>query len=322
MLMKGNSARLLTVRLFLVWFCAAGLCPGAARGPQKTATQTGEVPGRERTTALDTYVHAADTNYAFHLVASIPSQGYTAFVLEMTSQAWLTTNEVDRPVWTHWLTIIKPNGATNSTGLLFISGGANNGGPPASADPNLSAIAVGTGSVVAEIKMVPNQPLTFTGETRGRREDALIAYTWDKFLHTGDTKWPARLPMTKAAVRAMDTITAFCGSSDGGALKVDRFVVAGASKRGWTTWTTAAVDNRVIAIIPVVIDILNVEASMMHHYGAYGFWAPAIHDYSELHIMDWTGTPEFKALMKIEDPYSYRSRLTMPKFLITAADDQ
>src|SRR4051812_10485626 len=119
MLMKGNSARLVAVRLLLVWFCVVGFCPAATSGAQKTATQTRETLGRERTTALDTYVHAADTNYAFHLVASIPSQGYTAFVLEMTSQAWLTTNEVDRPVWTHWLTIIKPNGATNSTGLLF-----------------------------------------------------------------------------------------------------------------------------------------------------------------------------------------------------------
>ena len=103
------------------------------------------------------------------------------------------------------------------------------------------------------------------GETKGRTEDALIAYTWDKFLRTGDSRWPARLPMTKAAVRAMDTVTAFCGSPEGGKIKVDGFVVAGGSKRGWTTWTTAAVDKRVVAIIPCVIDLLNIEPSMLHH---------------------------------------------------------
>jgi PhoPQ-activated pathogenicity-related protein len=38
--------------------------------------------------------------------------------------------------------------------------------------------------------------------------------------------------------------------------------------------------------------------------------------------MDWSGTPEFAALMKIEDPYSYRQRLTMPKFIFNASGDQ
>jgi len=150
----------------------------------------------------------------------------------------------------------------------------------------------------------------------------LIAYTWDKFLRTRDAKWPARLPMTKAAVRAMDTVTAFCASAEGGKVKVDSFVVAGGSKRGWTTWTTAAVDKRVIAIMPCVIDLLNIEPSMLHHYAAYGFWAPAVGNYSAFRIMDWNGTPEYRALMKIEEPYEYRQRLTMPKFIINAGGDQ
>jgi PhoPQ-activated pathogenicity-related protein len=128
--------------------------------------------------------------------------------------------------------------------------------------------------------------------------------------------------MTKAAVRAMDTVTAFCGSAEGGNLKIDRFVVAGGSKRGWTTWTTAAVDKRVVGIIPCVIDVLNMEASMMHHYAAYGFWAPSVGNYTAFRIMDWTGTPEYRALLKIEEPYQYRERFTMPKFLINAAGDQ
>ena len=60
--------------------------------------------------------------------------------------------------------------------------------------------------------------------------------------------------MTKAVVRAMDTVEAFMMSEAGGKLKVNEFVVAGGSKRGWTTWMTAAVDKRVIAIAPLVID--------------------------------------------------------------------
>jgi len=120
----------------------------------------------------------------------------------------------------------------------------------------------------------------------------------------------------------MDTVTAFCGSAEGGNVKVDSFVVAGGSKRGWTTWTTAAVDKRVIGIVPCVIDVLNMEASMMHHYAAYGFWAPSVGNYTAFRMMDWTGTPQYQALLRIEEPYQYRERFTMPKFIVNAAGDQ
>ncbi len=273
-------------------------------------------------TALDRYVSALDTNYSFQLVRSIPGKDQTTFILEMTSQAWLTTNEVDRPLWKHWMILVRPDQVSSSKSLLYISGGDNDGKEPKSADGGLARIALATKSIVTELRMVPNQPLVFSGETEGRSEDGLIAYTWDKYLRTGDEKWPARLPMTKAAVRAMDTVITFCASPEGGRANIDGFVVAGGSKRGWTTWATAAVDMRVVAIVPIVIDLLNIEPSMLHHYAAYGFWAPSIGDYTALRIMDWNGTPEYRALMRIEEPYQYRKRLTMPKFLINASGDQ
>jgi len=74
----------------------------------------------------------------------------------------------------------------------------------------------------------------------------------------------------------MDTVTAFCRSPEGGNLTVDGFVVAGGSKRGWTTWTTAAVDRRVVAIAPMVIDLLNIVPSFQHHLAVYGYYAPAV----------------------------------------------
>ena len=101
-----------------------------------------------------------------------------------------------------------------------------------------------------------------------------------------------------------------------------RFVVSGASKRGWTTWATAAVDSRVVAIAPAVIDLLNIEPSFKHHFRAYGAWSDAVQDYVDQGIMKWLGTPQFKALMRIEEPYEYRERLTMPKFIMNASGDQ
>ncbi|MGZ8940301.1 MAG: PhoPQ-activated protein PqaA family protein, partial [Limisphaerales bacterium] len=49
---------------------------------------------------------------------------------------------------------------------------------------------------------------------------------------------------------------------------------------------------------------------------------PAVGDYVEMGIMNWMDTPEFAALMKIEEPYEYRDRLTMPKLILNAVGDQ
>jgi PhoPQ-activated pathogenicity-related protein len=273
-------------------------------------------------TALDRYVAAPDPSYRYELIETIPAEGYTAHVLEMTSQRWRDETEVDRPLWRHRLTVIEPDPIATDIGRLIVGGGSNEKKPRARVNALLAMGAVATRSVIAELRMVPNQPLTFAGEAQNRSEDAIIAYSWDKHLRAGDEAWTLRLPMTKSVVRAMDTVTAFCRSAAGGGIEVDRFVVGGASKRGWTAWTAAAVDKRVVAVVPVVIDLLNVEASFEHHYRAYGFWAPAIGAYQASGIMRWAGTTELASLLKIEDPYAYRDRLTMPKFIINSAGDQ
>ena len=304
-------------RLALLCLCVTWLATGA-QSPRTTARDSGE-------TALDRYVAAPDPHFAFTRVGQLPaSGGVTATVLELTSQQWLTPEEVDRPVWTHWLVVYRPREVTSDIGLLWIGGGANNGRRPSRSNAVLAGLARQTGTVTAELRMVPNQELTLLAdpEKKPRKEDDLIAYTWDRYLRTGDERWPLRLPMTKAAVRAMDAVTAWSAADGGGAVKVARFVVSGGSKRGWTSWTTAAVDPRVVAIAPAVIDVLNVEPSFVHHWRAYGFWAPAVDDYVRHGIMNWMGTPQFKALMAIEDPWSYRRRLTMPKFLLNSAGDQ
>jgi PhoPQ-activated pathogenicity-related protein len=240
----------------------------------------------------------------------------------MISQQWRSSSEVNQPIWQHWMQIYTPDHVTNSIGMLFIKGGSTTDKQPKQ-DEQLASMAVLTQTVVTELFDVPNEPLTFTNDPHGpRTEDEIIAYTWRKFIDTGDDKWPLRLPMTKAAVRAMDTVTAFSASKEGGGHRVDRFFVMGGSKRGWTTWTTAAVDQRVIAIAPMVIDVLNVIPSFKHHYRSYGFWAPNVGNYYEEHLMDELNNPAYKKLMDVEDPYSYRARYTMPKLIINASGDQ
>ena len=271
--------------------------------------------------ALERYVRTPDSAYVYQAVNTLEAEGYRAHVLEMTSQVWRTPQEVDRTVWKHFVTVIVPRTVRHRTALLYISGGRSTSPAPEEANPVVARIAVATGAVGVVLQQVPNQPLTFTGDGLPRREDALLAYTWDRFLRGGDPTWLPRLPMTKSVVRAMDTVVGFCATPEGGGLSLESFVVAGSSKRGWTTWTTAVVDPRVVAIVPMVIDVLNLEASFRHHHRSYGFWSPAIEEYVTLHIPDWFGTRRFHELARIEDPYSYRDRLTMPKLIVNATGD-
>jgi PhoPQ-activated pathogenicity-related protein len=289
------------------------------------SAQTATARATSGGTALDRYVAAADPSYTWKAVREIPAgDGLSATVIDLTSQRWLTEAEVERPLWTHWLTVIRPATVTRDIGFLFISGGSLGREPPAAATAWLAQMARDTGTVVAELRLVPNQPVVFKDDPsrKPRTEDDFIAYTWDHYLKTGDDRWPARLPMTKSAVRAMDAVTAFTSSAAGGGRAVRTFVVSGASKRGWTTWTTAAVDRRVVAIAPAVIDMLDIVPSFTHHWQAYGAWSDAVKDYVEQGILDRLYTPQFKALMRIEEPFEYRDRLAIPKFIVNAAGDQ
>ncbi|MFM1897297.1 MAG: hypothetical protein RLZZ385_2371 [Pseudomonadota bacterium] len=271
-------------------------------------------------TALDRYVRAADSNYRYEVINTIDAEGYTSFIVHMVSQQWLTPAEVDQPLWEHIMIITRPDEVRSDIGFLYITGGDKDDTVPAAAPAGDIQRALLSGTVVSTLYQVPNQPLVFSDDPgRSRSEDATIAYTWDKYLRSGDEKWPLRLPMTKAAVRAMDTVTAVMAEQD---IEVDQFVVAGGSKRGWTTWTTAIVDERVVAIMPIVIDLLNVEESFKHHFSVYGAWSPAIIDYVAMNVINWIGTPEFAALMDIVEPYEYRDRLTLPKYLLNSTGDQ
>jgi PhoPQ-activated pathogenicity-related protein len=313
--MRQNSPRKMT-RLFNVTFLLLTFAT-------LTFAALAQVPASSSAkTALDKYVEAPDPSYKYELVNKVQGKGYTSYILKMTSQTWRSTTEVDRNVWWHWMVVVKPDEVKSSKSLLYITGGNNNNPAPKDADQSIIQVATATKSVVTELRMIPNQPLTFSDDKKPRVEDEFIAYTWDKFLKTGDELWPARLPMTKAAVRAMDTVISFCGGEEGGKTKIDGFVVAGGSKRGWTTWTTAAVDKRVVAVVPLVIDLLNVEPSFRHHFAVYGYYAPAVGDYEEMDIMKWQNTPQYRALMKLVEPYEYRQRFTMPKFIINATGDE
>ena len=263
------------------------------------------LPVSGNTTPLDDYVASVDSNYGYTIHQTVNRLGYTGYVLEMTSQRWRTTDEVDRTLWKHWVTIVVPDFVPvtelRRTALLFVVGADNDDPYDSAVVDYLAPISLTENAVVIAVEMVPNQPLLFTGESDPRSSDALIAHSWAQFLATNDSSWIAQLPMTKSIVRAMDSVQHFC-STMGEPIVIDEFVVSGASKHGWTTWLSAAVDNRVTAIIPLVIDLLNMDASFRHHFWAYGFWAPVVSDYEMAGIFEHIGSPEMAELVSIIDP--------------------
>lgn len=282
--------------------------------------------GFAQQTALDQYIAKPDPSYSWKLANTISGEGYKGYILELTSQSWRTEVEVDRPVWKHWLTVVKPEKIVSNKALLFVGGGSNKDPVPQSIQERTLKFALETNTVVAELGMVPNQPLSFAdSKDKARSEDDLIAYSRVKQMATRDDMWLVRLAMVKSGVRAMDAVQEFLASKEGGGLRINEFVVSGGSKRGWTTWLMGATDRRVIAIIPAVIDALNSEAITRHHFEAYGFFSSALNDYVNHKLFpDKIGTPEYQHILAIEDPYNYRNRdrLKIPKFLVNASGDQ
>ncbi len=262
--------------------------------------------------ALPAYLSAKDDSFAWEAAKEYSAPGATVTAIRLTSQTWQGI------AWKHWLMVIVPEERDHAKdALLVIGGGRNRDNPPDELSGEtllLLGQAVKTGTVVAVLSQVPNQPLF-----ENLREDALIAFTFQKFIETKDETWPCLLPMTRSAIRAMDAVQAFT-AKDGGQ-KVERFFVTGASKRGWTTWLTAAADRRVCAIAPMVIDVLNMPKQMPHQLEMLGAYSEQIRDYTRLGLPQKVSDAEAKQLLDLVDPYTFRDRLTMPKLIVLGTND-
>ena len=277
----------------------------------------------EEYTSMSDYIESTKNEFSYDIQEVIYEENWTGYHIKMISGEWLDSKKVDQVEWWHYVDIIIPKQTTSSTGIMFIDGGEKSD-DYFRLDAQSIGNAIKTEAVIVNVSNIPFQPLNFlSSEQDSFEEDDLIAFAWNKFLKQGakqkDVEWLPRFPMTRAIVRAMDLAQEIVLQND---IVVKDFVVSGASKRGWTAWTTAAVDSRVKAVVPMVIDMLNLVPSFENHYRSYGEFSPAVQEYVNYNIQDWLGTEEFKVLMSYIEPFSFIDKFTMPKYIINAGSDE
>lgn len=274
---------------------------------------------------MNDWLHQKDSAYSWKVENEEKESLFSTYLISFTSQNWRDETEVKNVTWTHDLKIYVPEGVKAKKALFLISGGVHGEDRTKELCSCIPSWAQESSSVVCEISLVPSQHIVFKDEIDaryeevGRVEDQLVAFSWKKYLETQDETWPLQMPMTKAVISAFDCIEEFSKNTLG--FHIREFVVAGLSKRGWTAWLVAAHDLRVIGVIPMVIDLLNLRESFAHHFDVYGKWAPAIRDYAEIELDKWVYTDAFSRLLKLIEPFHYREQLTMPKYIINSASD-
>ncbi|XP_060616935.2 autocrine proliferation repressor protein A-like isoform X1 [Anolis sagrei] len=287
----------------------------------------------EQKKALDVYVKEHDPYYSYTLKKEETKQGVTVYSLNMTSLKWLDESEVERSVWWHELFIALPKVQTmNDSCLLIPSNGRNDCVPVLDIDYNLNDIidtAKSTGSCAALLRQIPNQPNTFykipIEECKKSSSDGGLSCSWWKFLNdkTARPHTLLQFPMVKATVRAMDTITAFLMNESNGKMNITKFTLAGISKRGWSSWLTAAVDNRVVSFFPFLADLLNMRKNLHHQYRSYCGWTFLLRPLRDTNITQQLDKPRFKEMASHIDPLEYNGRYSMQaKYISVATGDE
>ncbi|WP_253306972.1 PhoPQ-activated protein PqaA family protein [unidentified bacterial endosymbiont] len=315
----------LMISLALLYFCNAGRVACSPATTQNLSHQAADQP-----VLWDYYEHLQRQPLQYQpLETEQTSQGEQAHYT-LISQQWSPRGLVKPATWEHQVTLYRPTGAVGKTALLVVNNGRNtskaDGHRSDYDNQQLIALAHKTATVVVSVDKVPNQPLIYNNDNIPRFEDSSIARSWRLFLDNPQpgAEFPLHLPMVGAIVKAMDLAETELRALG---VTIEGFIVTGASKRGWATWLTALVDQRIQAIVPFAIELLDLAAVIEHTQHTLGGYFPiAWQPYAQEAIIQDRCSPAFNALMAIVDPVRYlqsplAARLAIPKYVISASGD-
>jgi len=256
------------------------------------------------------YLKKQDDSFAWKLVNKSELPEGVIYDIKLVSQTWHSIK------WEHDLQVFLPKGVKPGGKMLLWNQGGKSSAASAIFGMQLAQKAQ---APVALLFGIPKQPLFGDENKRGLTEDALIAETFIRYLDTKDPSWPLLFPMVKSLVKAMDALQEFAQKEWG--VRLEGFIVTGGSKRGWTTWLTAASDARVVAIAPLVIDTLNMPEQLKLQLRSYGKYSEQIRDYTERGLVPMPDTSEARKLWFMVDPWNYRERIKVPTMIINGAND-
>jgi len=104
--------------------------------------------------------------------------------------------------------------------------------------------------------------------------------------------------------------------------------MSGASKRGWGTLLTAAVEDckscvDIIGIFPLVPIVPPLIEEIHYQWESYGGFSWAFKDYMQADLLPHIDDPIIYNLSLIIDPRYYKESLSrMPKYMLVASDDE
>ncbi|CAI5529520.1 unnamed protein product, partial [Closterium sp. Naga37s-1] len=266
-----------------------------------------------------------------------PKGWWTGYILRVTTHRWFNRTVTNRIQWWHWMTVIAPDDMQNAHKglvLLVIGSGWSQFHYHHVPDKHemftaaFAPLVVEMGILGAVLHQQPMEPISFyvgpngPGKFEELEEDELMAFSFAMALkHPDEIEWQLSMPMAKSIVRGMDALQ-LASREIFPHLPVEGFVLMGVSKRGLMAWLTAAMDKRVVGIVAYGFDLLDFGRNFQHLHDSLGAWPVILKFYAIFNVTSQLQSPQFQRLTEDTDPYYYRERLTMPKLLVSAANDE